>query len=174
MEVYEEKRLTSPPHFMNGQFLATYESPLGTLYLTSNQDALLGVSFYPVISDEYTIHPVLEMAIEQLDAYFRGKLKHFTIPLALHGTTFQKLVWESLSAIPYGDVVCYQDIANAIGNPKAFRAVGMANNKNPISIIIPCHRVIGKQGSLVGYAGGLERKQWLLSHERAIHSQQSV
>jgi len=155
---------------MSTLFSTAYRSPLGTLYITCNRNALLGVSFHPVMLDENTTNPVLELAKGQLDAYFKGVLKQFTVPLELHGTIFQKSVWNALSAIPYGHVVCYQDIAKSIGNPKAVRAVGMANNKNPISIIIPCHRVIGKQGSLVGYAGGLEKKQWLLSHERANQS----
>ena len=153
---------------MSNQFYSTYESPLGTLYLTSNQDALLGVSFSPgVTTKERGNNTVLDMTMQQLNAYFNGKLQQFSVPYELQGTAFQKTVWEALCTIPYGTVVSYQDIAIAIGNPKAVRAVGMANNKNPISIIIPCHRVIGKQGSLTGYAGGLDKKQWLLSHERA-------
>ncbi len=144
----------------------TYESPLGTLKLTSNKDALLGLSFISEIREKQESNPVLEMTIQQLDAYFKGTLQKFSVPMELHGTAFQKTVWEALCTIPYGTVVSYQDIAIAIGNPKAVRAVGMANNKNPISIIIPCHRVIGKQGSLTGYAGGLDKKQWLLCHER--------
>lgn len=152
---------------MSNQFYSTYESPLGTLTLTSNKDALLGLSFISEIREKQERNPVLEMAIQQLDAYFKGTLQQFTVPFELQGTAFQKTVWEALCTIPYGTVVSYQDIAIAIGNPKAVRAVGMANNKNPISIIIPCHRVIGKQGSLTGYAGGLDKKQWLLSHERA-------
>jgi methylated-DNA-[protein]-cysteine S-methyltransferase len=155
---------------MSNLFSTTYEGPLGTLTLTSNEDALLGVSFISEIREEQESNPVLEMAIQQLDAYFKGKLQQFTVPLELHGTAFQESVWKALSLVPYGTVVSYQDIAIAIGNPKAVRAVGMANNKNPISIIIPCHRVIGKQGSLTGYAGGLDKKQWLLSHERANQS----
>ncbi|WP_320121011.1 methylated-DNA--[protein]-cysteine S-methyltransferase [uncultured Sphaerochaeta sp.] len=151
---------------MSNLSFTTYESPLGTLYLTSNQDALLGVSFISEIREEQESNTVLDMTIQQLDAYFNGKLQQFTVPLELHGTAFQMSVWKTLSLVPYGTVVSYQDIAIAIGNPKAVRAVGMANNKNPIGIIIPCHRVIGKQGSLTGYAGGLDKKQWLLSHER--------
>ena len=127
----------------------------------------MGVSFISEIREEQESSPVLDMTMQQLDAYFNGKLQQFTVPFELQGTAFQKTVWEALCTIPYGTVVSYQDIAIAIGNPKAVRAVGMANNKNPISIIIPCHRVIGKQGSLTGYAGGLDKKQWLLSHERA-------
>nr|WP_321304227.1 methylated-DNA--[protein]-cysteine S-methyltransferase [uncultured Sphaerochaeta sp.] len=151
---------------MSNQFFTTYESPLGTLTLTSNKDALLGLSFVSEIREKQERNPVLEMAIQQLDAYFKGTLQEFSVPLELQGSAFQKTVWEALCTIPYGTVVSYQDIAIAIGNPKAVRAVGMANNKNPISIIIPCHRVIGKQGALTGYAGGLDKKQWLLCHER--------
>ena len=101
----------------------------------------------------------------QLDEYFAGNRKIFDIPLYLQGSPFQLKVWEALQAIPYGEVVTYKDIADSIGNPKAVRAVGMANHNNPIAIIVPCHRVIGVGGKLVGYAGGLDIKQYLLDLE---------
>lgn len=102
----------------------------------------------------------------QLDEYFAGKRKEFDIPTRLEGTEFQKRVWEELRKIPYGKTVTYKDIAEAVGCPKGFRAVGLANNRNPISIIYPCHRVIGSNGSLTGYGGGLDVKEKLLELER--------
>ncbi|MBN1332792.1 MAG: methylated-DNA--[protein]-cysteine S-methyltransferase [Synergistales bacterium] len=111
--------------------------------------------------------PLLEQCRSQLDEYFAGARKSFDLPLLLQGTPFQKSVWEELAKIPYGKTLPYSEIADLIGKPKAVRAVGGANHSNPVSIIIPCHRVIGKNGSLTGYGGGLWRKQWLLEHEMA-------
>ncbi|MDT0436137.1 MULTISPECIES: methylated-DNA--[protein]-cysteine S-methyltransferase [Streptomyces] len=102
---------------------------------------------------------------EQLAAYFAGELTEFTVPLRLHGTPFQRTVWEQLLAIPYGETRSYGQLADALGNPQASRAVGLANGKNPVSIIVPCHRVVGASGSLTGYGGGLSRKQQLLDFE---------
>ncbi|MFF9277325.1 methylated-DNA--[protein]-cysteine S-methyltransferase [Streptomyces griseosporeus] len=102
---------------------------------------------------------------EQLEAYFAGELKEFTLELRLNGTPFQRRVWEQLRAIPYGERRTYGELAAALGNPAASRAVGLANGKNPIGIIVPCHRVVGADGSLTGYGGGLERKQRLLDFE---------
>ncbi|MFJ5302786.1 methylated-DNA--[protein]-cysteine S-methyltransferase [Streptomyces sp. NPDC088350] len=104
-------------------------------------------------------------AIDQLQAYFAGKLKEFTLELRLHGTPFQRTVWDQLRRIPYGETRSYGDLADALGNPGASRAVGLANGKNPIGIIVPCHRVVGANGSLTGYGGGLDRKQRLLDFE---------
>ena len=108
----------------------------------------------------------IKNTIIQLDEYFEGKRSKFNIPLVLSGTVFQNAVWNALQQIPYGQTVSYKNIAQAIGNVKACRAVGMANNRNPLPIIIPCHRVIGQNGALVGYAGQIWRKEWLLKHER--------
>ncbi|MFH9980922.1 methylated-DNA--[protein]-cysteine S-methyltransferase [Streptomyces sp. NPDC017179] len=105
-------------------------------------------------------------AVEQLEAYFGGELKEFTVPMRLHGTPFQRSVWDQLRKIPYGETRSYGDLATALGNPGASRAVGLANGKNPVGIIVPCHRVIGTGGSLTGYGGGLPRKQRLLDFER--------
>ena len=105
-------------------------------------------------------------AEEQLEAYFAGELKEFTLELRLHGTPFQRTVWDRLRRMPYGETRGYGELADALGNPKASRAVGLANGKNPIGIIVPCHRVVGANGSLTGYGGGLERKQRLLDFER--------
>jgi methylated-DNA-[protein]-cysteine S-methyltransferase len=102
---------------------------------------------------------------EQLEAYFAGELKEFTVPLRLHGTPFQRTVWSELRKIPYGETRTYGELAEALGNPTASRAVGLANGKNPVGIIVPCHRVVGANGSLTGYGGGLDRKQRLLDFE---------
>ena len=108
-----------------------------------------------------------DAAIAQLDEYFTGARREFTLPLALHGTPFQLRVWELLRAIPYGETRSYSDLSHQLGNPAAIRALATANGRNPVSIIVPCHRVIGADGSLVGYAGGLERKRFLLELEGA-------
>ncbi|NUO46541.1 MAG: methylated-DNA--[protein]-cysteine S-methyltransferase [Streptomyces sp.] len=105
-------------------------------------------------------------AVDQLEAYFASELKEFTVELHLHGTPFQRSVWDQLLRIPYGETRSYGDLAEALGNPGASRAVGLANGKNPVSIIVPCHRVVGSNGSLTGYGGGLERKQRLLDFEQ--------
>jgi methylated-DNA-[protein]-cysteine S-methyltransferase len=109
--------------------------------------------------------PLIQKAAAQIKEYFEGKRKQFKLPLALHGTEFQLAVWHALQDIPYGETRSYKEIAASIGRPKAVRAVGMANNRNPISIIVPCHRVIGHDGKLVGYGGGLPLKQYLLELE---------
>lgn len=105
-------------------------------------------------------------AYKQLSEYLDGKRKEFDLPLQMEGTHFQKQVWDALVKIPYGQTRSYKDIAQMIGNPKAVRAVGMANNKNPIAIVVPCHRVIGSSGKLVGYAASLDKKRWLLEMEK--------
>jgi len=110
--------------------------------------------------------PLIKKAAQQFDEYFDGKRKSFNLPLGLSGTDFQIKVWNALQNIPYGETISYGELATIIGNPKASRAVGMANNRNPIPIIIPCHRVIGHDGSLTGYAGGLELKRLLLELEK--------
>ncbi|MCL4105938.1 UNVERIFIED_CONTAM: hypothetical protein GTU68_012576 [Idotea baltica] len=115
------------------------------------------------------IHPCLFEAKAQLEAYFSGELQEFDLPLQPEGTPFQATVWNALLGVPFGDTCSYGDIAHAIRNTKASQAVGAANGKNPLSIIVPCHRVIGSSGKLVGYAGKIWRKKWLLDHE-AKHS----
>jgi methylated-DNA-[protein]-cysteine S-methyltransferase len=112
--------------------------------------------------------PLIQKAATQIKEYFEGKRKQFKLPLVMHGTEFQLAVWQALQNIHYGETRSYKEIAASIGRPKAVRAVGMANNRNPISIIVPCHRVIGHDGKLVGYGGGLPLKQYLLELERAI------
>lgn len=111
--------------------------------------------------------PLGKQVSEELQEYFLGRRKAFTFPISLEGTEFQKKVWKALTQIPYGETRTYKEIAVQVGNPKAYRAVGNANNKNPLAIVVPCHRVVGAKGNLVGYAGGLEKKNWLLELERA-------
>lgn len=149
-------------------------SPIGTIKIQSNGRAITALS----LSDEAPAEnmksppecPVLQQAVAQLTAYFAGSLKHFDLPLEPIGTEFQKQVWEKLALVPFGSTQSYADIARAINNPKGVRAVGLANSKNPIAIVVPCHRVIGSNGKLTGYAGGLERKEWLLKHEGGFAS----
>ena len=144
----------------------TYSSPVGLLKIESVDDSIVKIAFGgPVVADDIT--PVIKRCVMQLDSYFSGELSVFDLPLNPEGTTFQKRVWNILSTIPYGEVKSYLDIAKALDDIGAVRAVGSANGSNPIAIIIPCHRVIGKDGSLTGYAGGVEKKEWLLHHENA-------
>lgn len=147
-----------------------HESPVGPLTLHSDGVALTGVEFheprYALAPSQQGEDSVLAFARRELDAYFAGKLSAFKVPLAPRGTPFQLKVWMALRAIPYGATRTYGQQANAIGQPKAVRAVGLANGKNPISIIVPCHRVIGANGGLTGFGGGLERKQALLDLEQ--------
>ncbi|EJL6924957.1 methylated-DNA--[protein]-cysteine S-methyltransferase [Vibrio alginolyticus] len=153
-------------------FYTEMPSPLGTVTIQSNAEGLLGIWFETCTTKPSVLgvrdeqHPVLRQAVTQLDEYFAGLRNEFDLPLAATGTDFQNQVWQALTTIPYGETWSYQDLANAIGNPKAVRAVGLANGKNPISIVVPCHRVIGKSGKLTGYAGGVERKQRLLALEQ--------
>ena len=142
------------------------DSPVGRLRLEAEDDALTGLYFAEdeaVRSDESA---VLDRAQSQLEEYFAGTRREFDLPLRPKGTPFQLADWKALEQIPYGETVSYGDIARAIGKPKACRAVGMANHANPISIIVPCHRVVGSNGKLTGYGGGLAVKQWLLEHEQ--------
>ncbi|EJN6826575.1 methylated-DNA--[protein]-cysteine S-methyltransferase [Vibrio cidicii] len=146
-------------------------SPLGEMTLQANDEGILGIWFTTQttrpddLGQEDANHPVLGLALTQLNEYFSGKRTQFDLPIAAKGTAFQMQVWQALTTIPYGETWSYQELANAIGNPKAVRAVGLANGKNPVSIVVPCHRVIGKNGKLTGYAGGIERKRWLLERE---------
>ncbi len=148
------------------------ESPLGPLGLVASDDGLVAVDLpYRIDRDSPAAdrhHAVLDLAARELAAYFAGSLLDFTVPLGPPGTPFQHEVWAALTRIPYGEVRSYADIARAVDRPNAFRAVGAANGRNPIAIIVPCHRVIGSDGSLTGYAGGLEFKSWLLAHERSV------
>jgi methylated-DNA-[protein]-cysteine S-methyltransferase len=145
-----------------------YQTPLGKIVLIENGSAVTRLIFSEVLPEgvNCTETPLLKKAVLELQEYFAGTRKRFDLPFSPQGTDFQQKVWKALQDIPYGAVVSYKDIALAIGNEKACRAVGGANNKNPIAIIIPCHRVIGADGSLVGYGGGLEIKRRLLALEK--------
>lgn len=146
-----------------------YNSPVGRLLVELENGFLVGLDFADGIQAEGkngNESALLAKVSMQLDEYFRGARKNFDLPLNPAGTEFQRKVWDALLAIPYGETRTYREIAEAAGCPKGFRAVGMANNKNPIAIIIPCHRVIGSNGKLVGYASGLGRKEALLALER--------
>lgn len=147
-----------------------YETKLGLIGITENGTAITNL-FFCKDGMPTNLHleetPLLMEAFQQLDEYLNGKRTVFTVPLAPEGTGFQRKVWDALQTIPYGETLSYKEIAEMIGNPKASRAVGMANNKNPIAIMIPCHRVIGANGQLVGYGGGLDIKEQLLKLENA-------
>ncbi|MGM0933586.1 MAG: methylated-DNA--[protein]-cysteine S-methyltransferase [Bacteroidota bacterium] len=150
------------------------KTPLGIAKISGSEE---GVSEIKILDESpqpsSEIPDVLLPVVEQLEAYFRGELEEFNLKLDLEGTNFQKKVWRALLKIPYGKTVSYLELSKQIGDVKAIRAVASANGRNPLWIVIPCHRVIGSGGSLTGYAGGLHRKKWLLEHEGAL-TQQSL
>jgi methylated-DNA-[protein]-cysteine S-methyltransferase len=148
------------------------ETPIGALLLVADEQGLRHIDF-PRADQGRRIEPhwrrdrrYLGAAIEQLEAYFAGRLHDFDVALAARGTEFRKNVWNELVRIPYGETISYGELARRIGDPAASRAVGAANGANPLPIIVPCHRVIGSNGKLTGFGGGLPTKQWLLEHER--------
>ncbi len=148
-------------------FTSYYKSPLGILKIVGDADCILSLDFVEKQGSESAERAFcVKECLKQIDEYFQGRRREFFLKLAPRGTEFQQAVWRELEKIPFGAVVSYGDIARAIGKPNASRAVGAANGKNPIAIIIPCHRVIGSDGSLTGYSSGLWRKQWLLQHEK--------
>lgn len=165
---------------MNSSFFYTsLDSPVGALVLTSNGEAITGL-----FMEKYKGRPMsigdwtrddgfFHDAADQLRAYFAGELTDFDLPIATGGAPFQQRVWADLRKIPYGSTISYGELARRIGNPKASRAVGSANGDNPISIIIPCHRVIGSNGKLTGYGGGIERKKFLLEFEAEVLAKRS-
>ena len=168
--------------------VTNYDSPIGPIEIHATGTAVSKVEFAGEQSGESEeqsgensssrasspmqpgAHPLLEEVQRQLDAYFAGELRYFDLPLALDGTPFQRQVWQQLLSVGYGQTASYQNIADAIDNPKAVRAVGAANGRNPVAIIVPCHRIIGSGGrpKLTGYGGGLWRKEWLLRHEGVL------
>lgn len=171
----------------------TMDSPLGTLRLVASADTLVGVYLpdhknAPDLAEHiafeqaheltdperaragHDAHPVLCAARQQLEDYFAGTRVDFALPLGPAGTPFQRAVWQALVEVPFGHTWTYADIARHLGRPSASRAVGAANARNPISIIVPCHRVVGSSGALTGYAGGLAAKQWLLAHEARVRA----
>lgn len=156
------------------RFFTVIPSPIGPLTLEASARGLTGLfmdsdsqgrSARNRNSRVHDERPFREVR-RQLDAYFAGELRHFDLPLDLHGTAFQLQAWAALQEIPYGETLAYSEQARRIGNPRAVRAIGLANGKNPIAIIVPCHRVVGKNGNLTGYGGGLERKRFLLDLEK--------
>jgi methylated-DNA-[protein]-cysteine S-methyltransferase len=142
-----------------------YESPVGRLTVLINNSIIKGIVFGHHVADgKYNDDPVLGLRIfDEFDAYFTGKLKEFTLKIRPDGTDFQKQVWRRLLEIPYGETIAYSEVAKSIGHPSAVRAVGAACGSNPIPILVPCHRVVGKGGYLTGYAGGIENKKFLLN-----------
>jgi len=151
-------------------YLSFFYSPLGRLGIAENGASITNIFLTdkknPQGHFELGDTPLLQRAVGQLKEYFAGQRKDFDLPLNPAGTPFQQKVWSALSAIPYASTCSYKEVALKIGHPQAFRAVGGANNRNPIMVIIPCHRVIGSNGKLVGYGGGLEVKDWLLQLEQ--------
>lgn len=152
-----------------------YHSPIGWIEIQSSHDAITSLIFCNEQKNEagndrfrITHEPVsalLAECVHQLNEYFNGRLTKFNLPVQQHGTEFQQNVWNILTDIPFGKTISYGDVAKMMHHPQAVRAVGAANGKNRVWIVVPCHRVIGANGSLTGYAGGIERKKWLLSHE---------
>ncbi len=147
---------------------STFSTPIGILTVTADEDFIYGISF-----DKPTInaHPnnLIACCIDQCKSYFSGRLKKFDVPYQITGTAFQKMVLDRVNKIQFGQTKSYLQIALELGEEHAVRAIGLANSKNPLPIIIPCHRVIGKDGSLKGYIGGAWRKNWLLNHEKSLY-----
>lgn len=153
---------------MPNRYISYLKSPIGQIKLTANESSVNSILFVfdDTEMEEENINDVLTQCKMELSEYFSGKRKEFEVPISQAGTSFQQRVWNELVKIPYGKTVSYNFIAESLGDKKSIRAVGASNGKNQISIIVPCHRVIGSDGSLTGYAGGLWRKKWLLNHEK--------
>ncbi len=147
---------------------AYLNSPIGLVEVASDGRALIAANFVESARAGMGSDAVVAAAVDQLSAYFAGDRKDFDLPISLIGTIFQRSVWQQLLAVAFGETAAYRDIALALEKPNAVRAVGAANGQNPISIIVPCHRIIGSNGALTGYGGGLWRKEWLLRHEGAL------
>lgn len=146
--------------------VAYVESPIGLIMLEARGEKIVGVSYVDDLSICEKDTLVLQQAKKQITEYFEGKRKDFDLPIALEGTDFEHKVWMALTKIDYGSVASYKDIAQNIGHNKAYRAIGGTNHKNKLAIVIPCHRVIGSNGKMTGYAGGIWRKTWLIEHEK--------
>jgi methylated-DNA-[protein]-cysteine S-methyltransferase len=146
----------------------TIDSPIGLLGLVVSRGAVTELRMDAALrtaTGDAAENKLMDETVAQIEAYFDGSLKEFELPLRSQGTPFQQAVWRELEGIPYGTVTSYGEIARRVGKPTASRAVGAANGRNPIAIVVPCHRVIGADGSLTGYGGGMWRKEWLLNHE---------
>lgn len=152
---------------MDNEYRACYVSPIGPLEITGTDRGIKSLRFVEEkFKSDSSMSQDMKDCLLQLDEYFKGKRRTFKVKLQLHGTEFQKKVWKQLMNIPYAKTLSYKQMARAIGNVNAVRAVGGANGRNPVGIIIPCHRVIAHDGTLGGFGGGLWRKEWLLSHEK--------
>ncbi|MDC0760398.1 methylated-DNA--[protein]-cysteine S-methyltransferase [Brevibacillus sp. AG] len=154
-----------------------YASPLGVLEISGTEDGVCSILFTDrdepiLLEQEDNCHEPLLVCQQQLDEYFSGKRQSFSVPLWMKGTDFQKSVWHTLTTIPYAHKITYTELAALIGKENAVRAVGNANGKNRLNIIVPCHRIIGSNGSLTGYSGGLWRKEWLLTHEQCSQNKE--
>lgn len=147
------------------KFYGYIYSPIGWFKIECSQEALLKIEFVEA-KGESSPNFMVEKTISQLKEYFEGTRKIFELEIEFDGTEFQKKAWQALFDIPYGKTISYKEQATKINKPKAVRAIGGANNKNKIAIIVPCHRVVGQKGNLIGYAGGLDKKNWLLEHEK--------
>lgn len=153
-------------------FSTLHPSPVGDILLRAGEDGRLTDLYLRHEEQAPTGGGPFDAVRQQLDAYFAGELEAFDLDLDPRGTPFQQRVWGELTRIPFGETISYSELAHRLGDPKLVRAVGLANGRNPISIVIPCHRVIGADGSLVGYGGGLDRKRWLLQHEAVTAGRQ--
>ncbi|MGE5395704.1 MAG: methylated-DNA--[protein]-cysteine S-methyltransferase [Candidatus Saccharibacteria bacterium] len=151
------------------EYISSYKSPLGYLIIKSDGESVTQIAFSENDLAEKDECAILQQCEQQLDDYFCGKSLEFDLPLNPCGTEFQKRVWAELLTIPKGQTITYHELAVRLGDPKCIRAAGTANGRNPLAIVIPCHRVIGAGNKLTGYAGGLSRKLWLLEHEMKYH-----
>lgn len=151
--------------------LGYYNSPVGDLEITSLESKITGVRFFSGERTDAMLTPVVEQCITELEEYFFKGRKFFNVDVQIAGTGFQNKVWNELLTIPYGRTISYLELAIRVGDINSIRAVGLANGQNPIAILVPCHRVIGKDGELTGYSGGVDKKIWLLQHESAFAEQ---
>ena len=161
---------------MNSIFISYVESHIGTIEIKADEQSILSVQFKDTnkVETSFSENEISKNGKQQLSEYFASERKEFELPLKLSGTDFQNKVWTELQVIPYGKTISYLQLAKNLGDPKCIRAAGTANGKNPFAIVVPCHRVIGSNGDLIGYAGGLWRKQWLLEHEHNLQKQVSL
>jgi methylated-DNA-[protein]-cysteine S-methyltransferase len=152
-----------------------FASPIGRVIIEAGENGIRSLFFSDeALPSDMPEHPLLKACKVQLGDYFSGKLTEFDLTFEMIGTDFQQQVWQELCRIPYGKTISYGDLARRIGNPKAVRAVGLANGKNPLWLVVPCHRVIGSDGSMTGYGGGIKRKRWLLEFEKRHVSGQQM
>lgn len=153
---------------MNDLIFTCVDSPIGLVEIGCSGTGVAALNLVDSVRHSLSVSPCLTAASEQIAAYFAGKLSIFDLPLDLRGTDFQRRVWAQLLTVPFGQTATYLEIALALENPQAVRAVGAANGQNPVAIVVPCHRIIGSGGKLIGYGGGLWRKEWLLRHEGSL------